>query len=65
VERTASREVQFPSIGDFGRLGVWPVVAVACPEWSSASIGEKKGGVTPRRQSARRRLTIDFKAEDL
>ena len=42
MERAAGREVQFPAVGDFGRLGAWPILAGACPEWSSASVGEKK-----------------------
>jgi hypothetical protein len=65
MERASGREVQFPAVGDLGRLGAWPVLAGACPEWSSASVGEKKGGVTPRRQSARKRLAIDLRAEGL
>jgi hypothetical protein len=65
MERAAGREVQLAAVRNFGRLGAWPVLAGACPEWTSASVREKKGGVTPRRQSARKRLAIDLKAEVL
>ena len=65
MERAAGREVQFSSVGDFGRLWVWSVWAGVWPEGSSASVGEKKGGATPRRQSARNRLAMDFRAGSL
>jgi len=65
AERTAGREVQLPTVRDFGRLGARPVMARACPEWTSASVREKKGGVAPRRQSPRKRQAIDLIAEDL
>jgi hypothetical protein len=65
MERATGREAQFSAVGDFGRFGAWLVLAGVCPEWSSASVGEKKGVVTPRRQSARKRLAIDFRVEGL
>jgi hypothetical protein len=65
MERTAGREAQLSAVGDFGRFGAWLVLAGACPEWSSASVGEKRGVVTPPRQSARRRLTTELRAEGL
>jgi hypothetical protein len=65
MERAAGREVQFPSVGDFGRLGMGRALDGACPGRSSAAVGEKKGVVTPPRQSARKRLAMDFRAEDL
>jgi hypothetical protein len=65
MERAAGCEVQVSAVRDFGRLGAWLVLAGACPEWTSAPVREKKGGVTPRRQSARKRLAIDLRAEDL
>ena len=59
------REAQLSAVGDFGRLGAWPALSGACTEGSSASVGEKKGVVTPPRQSARNRLAMDLNAEDL
>ena len=45
MERAAGREVQFPRVGDSGRLGMGRALAGAGPGGSSASVGEKKGVV--------------------
>jgi hypothetical protein len=65
MERAAGREAQLAAVGDFGRFGAWRALAGVCPARTPASVGEKKGVVTPRRQSARRRLAIDLRAEGL
>ena len=52
AKRAAGREVQLATVRDFGRIGARPVLGHAGSTWTSASVREKKGGVTPRRQSA-------------
>ena len=65
AERAAGREVQLAAVGDVGRLGARSVSARTRAEGSPAAVREKKGGVTPRRRSARKRLAIDLSVEGL
>jgi hypothetical protein len=65
AERTPRLEVQLATIGDLRGLGDRSVTFIASPAGSSAAVGEKKGGVAPRRRSARNRLIIDRIAESL
>ena len=54
AEGATRREVQVPTVGDFGWFG-----ARARSGRSSTPVGEKKGDMVPRRQSVRKRLAID------
>ena len=65
AERAAGREVQLSAVRDLGRFRAGRSSAAARPGRPPAAVREKKGGVTPRRQSARKRLAIDFSAEAL
>lgn len=65
AERAAGREVQLSTVRDFRRFGAGSVLARARPERSPATVREKKGGATPRRQSTRKRLAMDRSAEGL
>ena len=65
ADRAAGLGVQLATVRDVGRLRAGSLLAGACPERSSSPVGEKKGVETPRRQSARKRLAIDRRAEGL
>jgi hypothetical protein len=65
AKRAAGLELQFATVRDFGRFGARLVLSRAGPGWTSASVREKKGGVTPWRQSPRNRHAIDLSAEGL
>src|SRR4051812_36109828 len=65
VERAAGGQVQLPGVGDLGLFRSGAASARRCPAGPSAAVGAKKGGVTPPRRSARKRLTIDWSVETL
>ena len=65
ANRAAGLELQLATICDVGRLGTRSPSARAFPERPPTAVREKKGGVMPRRQSARKRLAIDLSVEGL
>ncbi len=65
ADRTTGLKIQLATVRDVGRLGVRSILPGTHPGRSSAAIGEKKGGAAPWRQSALKRLAIDFNAEGL
>src|SRR5262249_28571567 len=65
AERSPWLQPQLPAVGDLGQFRPVSVVARAWSGTSPPAIGEEKGGVEPRRHSARKRQAIDFNAETL
>src|SRR5215469_10407878 len=65
VECAAGGEVQLPGIGDFRLFRSGAASARRWPAGPSAAVWTIKGGVTPPRRLARKRLTIDWSVETL
>src|SRR5262245_5336622 len=58
-------QTQPSRVGNLGQFGAVLLSAEAWTGRSSSTVGEKKGGEIPRRQSARKRQAIDFRAGTL
>lgn len=56
-------QAQEASVGDGGLLGTGLIFTVSATGGSPAAVRKKKGGGIPLRHDARKRQTMDFRAE--
>ena len=65
AEYPSRGQTQLSAVGNLWQLGAVLVCAGTSTGRSSSAVREKKGGVTPRLQLARKRQAIDFSAGTL